>query len=103
MRIAATFLMLAAVGALTACSVVPQQAFRFDPTQLAVKTTLSVPEAAGLTERLAQLQLQRAEIRAQIATERDPWVRQAHYARLHQVGVELSPLQRRLASVQTAL
>jgi len=99
MRIAVCLPVLAL---LTACSVVPPQAWNFDPTQPRPKASLSPPEVAALTDRLAQLQLQRNEIRARIATEPDVWKRQEHYAQLHSVGSELSPLERRLAAVAAA-
>ena len=89
-----------AVALLAGCSVVPPQAWRFDPTQQQAKVGLPPAEAAALTDQLAQLQVQRNQIRSQIASEPDIWKRQAHYARLHEVGVELSPLERRLAATQ---
>jgi hypothetical protein len=95
MRIA---LCLTLVASTTACSVVPPQAWSFDPTRPQPRATLSPQEAAALTDRVAQLQLQRHEIRSRIAIEPDVWKRQAHYEDLHRVGGELSPLERRLAA-----
>jgi hypothetical protein len=63
---------------------------------------LSPQDVAALTDRSAQLQLQRNEIRDRIASERDAWARQRLYEELHQVGMQLSPLERRLATVAAA-
>jgi hypothetical protein len=87
---------------LTACTVVPPQAWTFDPTQPQPRLALPTADLAALTDRVAQLQLQRNEIRARIATEPDARKRQGHYAQLHSVGMELSPLERRLATVAAA-
>lgn len=99
MRIAACFLLLIP---LAGCSVVPPTAWTFDPTRPASKQTLPMPEAVALTDRAAQLQLQRNEIRARIAAEPDVWARQRLYGELHSIGMELSPLERRLATVAAA-
>ena len=100
MRITACLPVLAL---LTACAtVVPPQAWTFDPAQPQPKVVLPTAEVVALTDRVAQLQVQRHEIRARIASEPDAWNRQALYAQLHSVGVELSPLERRLASVASA-
>jgi hypothetical protein len=96
MRIAVCFPVLAL---LTACAVVPPEAWTFEPTQPHPKVSVSAPEAAALTDRVAQLQLLRHQIRGDIALERDVWKRQDLYARLHSVGVELSPLERRLGTL----
>jgi hypothetical protein len=96
MRITVCFPLLAV---LAGCSVVPQQAWTFDPTRPQPRMELPAAEAAALTDRVAQLQLRRNEIRAQIAGEPDIWKRQRHYARLHEVGMDLSALERRLATV----
>jgi len=79
-------------------SVVPPSALRFDPTRPAPKPVLPVQESAALSDRVAQLQLERIEIRTRIAAETDIWERQRHYAQLHGVGMELSPLERRLSA-----
>lgn len=98
-RVAAFFVLLAS---LAGCSVVPPHAWSFDPTQPLAKETLPMPEAVALTERAAQLQLRRNEIRARIASEPNVWTRQRLYAELHSVGMELSPLERRLSMVAAA-
>jgi hypothetical protein len=99
MRIAICF---AALASLTACSVVPPQAWTFDPTRPQPKPTLAMAEVVALTDRTAQLQLERNAIRAQIAAEPDARNRLPLYESLHRVGIELSPLERRLASVAAA-
>ena len=98
MRLAVLFPILAGLAGLAGCSVVPSQAWNFDPTRPQPKAMLAAAEAAALTDQVAQLQMQRNQIRADIAVEPDIWKRQAHYTRLHQAGVELSPLERRLAA-----
>ena len=99
-----TALLLPLVAALAGCAVgvVPSRAWNFDPTQPQPKTSLAPEQAAALTDRLAQLQLERNEIRARIAGERDVWARQQQYRALHRVGMQLSPLERRLAGVASA-
>jgi hypothetical protein len=89
----------AALVLLAGCSVVPPEAWTFDPTHPPAKVVLPVPELAALTDRVAELQLERNEIRARIAGQPDIWERQRLYAQLHGVGRELSPLERRLATV----
>ena len=96
MRIAVSCIALAM---LAACSVVPPEAWTFDPTRPPPKTALSAQELAALTDRIAQLQLQRNEIRSRIAGQADVWQRQELYAQLHGIGMELSPLERRLGTV----
>ena len=83
-------------------SVVPSQAWTFDPGQLQPRTRLAPEELAPLTARVAQLQLQRNEIRSRIAAETDVWQRQRQYAELHVVGMELAPLERRLSGIESA-
>jgi hypothetical protein len=93
---------LCLVTALSACSVIPPQAYTFDPTQPQPKMSLATSEVTALTQRVAQLQLRRNEIRTQIATEPDARNRQLHYEDLHRVGMELSPLERRLSTIASA-
>jgi hypothetical protein len=99
MRIAAS---LAVSALLTACSVAPPQAWTFDPTRPQAKASLPMNELVALTDRVALLQLRRNEVRARIAAEPDAFRRQALYADLHSVGVELSPLERQLARLSSA-
>jgi hypothetical protein len=95
MRIAIPCVLLALLGG---CAVVPHAAWTFDPTRPEPKPAMAVSDAAGLTDRLAQLQLERNEIRARIASEPDAVVRLRLYEDLHGVGMQLSPLERRLAT-----
>ena len=55
----------------SACSVIPPQAWTFDPTQPQSKPTLAVAEVVALTDRTAQLQLERNDIRKRISNETD--------------------------------
>jgi len=89
---------------LSACSaVVPPHAWTFDPTHPQPKPVLSPDEGVSLSQRLAQLQAERTALRSQIATEPDVWKRQALYARLHALGRQLSPLERRTSQHASAL
>ena len=53
-----------------------------------------------MTARLSTLELERGALRGRISAEPDILQRQALYAQLHEVGTELSILQRQLFSVQ---
>jgi hypothetical protein len=101
MRTAAIAASLSLIG-LAGCSVVPPQAWTYDPTQPQPRAVANPAETAPLADRLAELQLERNDIRAQIAAERDPWARQRLYARLHSVGRELSPLERQLGMLASS-
>ena len=87
---------------LCSCSVVPHSAWTFDPTQPQGRAALPAEDASMLTNRVAELQVQRTEIRTRIANEPDAFKRQQHYEALHAVGMQLSPLERRLATVASA-
>ena len=93
---------LAALALTTGCSVVPRDAWTFDPTHPRPRASLPVQEVVPLTDRAAQLQIERNDIRARIAAESDVWQRQRLYAQLHSVGMELSPLERRIGSIASA-
>jgi hypothetical protein len=95
MRIAIPCVLLALLGG---CAVVPHAAWTFDPTRPQAKPTLAVADAAGLTDRLAQLQLERNDIRERIASEPNAAARLRLYEDLHRVGKQLSPIERRLAA-----
>jgi hypothetical protein len=94
-------LTLCALTLLAGCSTVSalRDAWHWDPTrpQEDSRVELSPAEAATLTNRLAELQLQRDAIRSRISAEPDIRARQALYSDLHRVGQQLSPLERRLA------
>ncbi len=83
----------------SACTVIEPPAVSFNPTVPQPKSTVSVQEAAALSERIARLQAQRNQVRAQTASEPDLWKRQSHYEELHRIGMELSPLERRMQSI----
>jgi hypothetical protein len=89
-------ILITAIFSLGGCSVVPPQAWTFDPTHPQSRPVADPQQAASLTNRIAQLQLELNDIRGRIASEPDPWRRQDLYGRLHAVGGKLSPLQREL-------
>ena len=93
---------LSVLALCSACSVVPPQAWTFDPRDPPPKITLPAAEVAAMDDRLAELQLERNQIRARIAGERDVWQRQEQYRQLHKVGMELSPLERQIAGIASA-
>jgi hypothetical protein len=66
------------------------------------KRTLPMQDAVALTDRVAQLQIQRNEVRARIGATPDIGQRLDLYAQLHSIGSRLSPLERELASVGSA-
>jgi hypothetical protein len=93
-----TILALAPIAALLGgCAVAPPAAWTFDPTHPQPKPVLEASQAAALTDRVAQLQLQRNDIRTRIASELDIWKRQDLYSDLHAVGMRLSRAERRLS------
>jgi len=67
-------------------------------TRPAPRAALPPQQLAAMTQRLAQLQIERDAIRSRIASERDVRQRLALYEHLHRVGMELSPLERQLAA-----
>lgn len=92
----------AVLALLSGCSIVPASAWNFDPTQPQAKRTIPIEESVALTDRLAQLQIQRNDVRGRIASERDIRARQRLYAQLHSIGSELAPLERELSTVAAA-
>lgn len=95
-------LLVPAIALLSACSVVPNSAWTFDPTRPEPKPVMAVADAVPINERVAQLTITKNEIRARIAAEPDARARQRHYEALHRVGKELAPLERRLALYASA-
>lgn len=95
-------LSLSVLAALAGCAVVPPQVWTFDPLQPQAKRTLPVQEAVALTDRVAQLQIQRNEVSARIAATPDIGQRLALYSELHGIGSRLSPLERELATVASS-
>lgn len=93
MRTALVLLLAVGVGG---CAVVPPAAWDFDPARPAQHATLPPQQVAPMTQRLAQLQVERNAIRTRIAGERDVRQRLVLYEQLHRVGRELSPLERQL-------
>ena len=97
-------LLAAGAAFLAGCSTTAPvlDAWSWDATRPPVKAALPAPEHAALTNRIAQLQIERNDIRARISAQPDIWARQALYAQLHDVGMQLSPLERRLSLVTPA-
>ena len=99
-------LSLVAVAVLAGCSTVSavRDAWDWDPTAPLQRTrfALSAEQMGALTSRLADLQIQRDEIRARISAEPDIWVRQRLYEDLHRVGQQLLPLERQLTAAAPA-
>jgi uncharacterized lipoprotein len=95
-------LLIAAAALLAGCSTVSavRDAWNWDPTAPQARPAAPLPpdQVAALTNRLADLQIQRNEIRARISAEPDVRARQRLYEQLHAVGRELSPLERRLTA-----
>ena len=89
MRTALVLFLAAGIGG---CAVVPPAAWDFDPASPPPQ------QVAPLPQRLAQLRIERNAIRTRIAGERDVRQRLALYEQLHRVGMELSPLERQLAT-----
>lgn len=93
-----TVLALILAAGVAGCAVVPPAAWDFDPARPAPAAALAPQQVAPMTQRLAQLQIERNAIRSRIAAERDVRQRLALYEQLHRVGRELSPLERQLAA-----
>lgn len=96
MRTALVLLLPAALGG---CAVVPPSAWTFDAARPPARAVLPPEQVAPMTQRLAQLQIERNAIRSRIAGELDVRQRLALYEQLHRMGMELSPLERQLATV----
>ena len=90
------------VAGLCGCSVVPNQAWHYDPTQAQSRPTADASQAASLTNRIAELQNQLGQVRAEIAAQPDTEHRLPLYSREHSIGSELSPLQRELSQYAQA-
>lgn len=99
-------LSLAALALLAGCSTVSavRDAWSWDPsrTQERTRVVLSPEQLGALTNRLADLQSQRNQIRSRISEEPDIRARQRLYADLHSVGRQLSPLERQLTAAAPA-
>jgi outer membrane murein-binding lipoprotein Lpp len=87
---------IAAALSAAGCSTVPPTAWNFDPTQPQPKPAMASDEAVAINNRIAQLQIAKNDVRAQISAHPDAAARLALYARLHDIGSELAPLERRV-------
>jgi hypothetical protein len=88
---------LAVAGLLAGCSMLSAvpQAWNWDPASRPVAVTGDAPPiSAAPVARLTELRLQREEIRIRIAAEPHIGQRQVLYAQLHEIGRQLSPLER---------
>ena len=103
MRSILPFAVLALCAGCSTVSAV-RDAWTWDPTRMQERSRAfsSPQDIAALTSRLADLQLQRNEIRSRISGEPDIDARQGLYAQLHRVGRQLSPLERQLAAAAPA-
>lgn len=90
------------VAALCGCSVVPSQAWHFDPTNPQPRPVADAAVVAPLTNRIAELQTQLNDVRTQIAAQPDTEHRLPLYSREHRIGKKLSPLQRELGQYAQA-
>lgn len=92
----------AALALFAGCSTIDavRDAWSWDPsgTQERTRVVLAPEELAALANRTADLQQRLTSIRSRISAERDSRVRQGLYEDLHQVGQELSPLERQLTA-----
>ena len=99
-------LSLAALALVAGCSTVStvREAWDWDPSAMQDRTrvSLSAEQLSALTNRLAELQIQRNGIRSRISAEPDIHVRQRLYEDLHNIGRQLSPRERQLAAVASA-
>ena len=99
-------LALAVVALLAGCSTVSnvRDAWHWDPTaaQEPPRVAMAPAQLASLTDRLADLQMQRHAIRSRISAEPDLRVRLRLYLDLHSVGQQLSPLERQLTAAAPA-
>jgi len=93
---------IALAAGLCGCSVVPPAAWSFDPTHPQPKPVADAAKLAPLTDRIAQLQGELNDVRGQAAQQPDTPHRMALYPREHDIGSELSPLQRELAEYAQA-
>jgi len=87
---------------LAGCAVAPPDAYSFDPTKPRARPAADPAQAAALTQRVAQLQLELTDVRARIAVQPDAWQRLPLYAQENRIHRELGPLQRELARYASA-
>jgi len=93
-------LLLATATLLGGCSTVSavRDAWNWDPAVSQDRQVVAIApdQAVAMTNRLAELQIHRIDIRTRISAEPNVWARQRLYEDLHAVGRELSPLEREL-------
>ena len=93
---------IAATTLLAGCSTVSavRDAWTWDPTRMqpGTRVVLAPADSSASTSRLADLQLRRNDVRARISAEPDMRARQRWYEELHQIGRQLSPLERQLTA-----
>ena len=97
-----TFLLAATVAILAGCTVVPPQAYSYDPTHPQPKPVADAARIAPLTNRVAELQNELNIVRAKIAEQPDTWKRLPLYAQENSIHRRLGPLQRELAQYASA-
>jgi len=95
-------LLPACLVGLSACTVVPPQAYSFDPTHPQPKPVADATAIAPLTNRVAGLQLELDKVRDQIANQPDTWKRLALYVQENEIHAKLGPAQRELAQYASA-
>jgi hypothetical protein len=93
-----------AAAALAGCAtvVVPPQAYSFDPTHPKARPVADAARITPLTNRIAQLQVELGDVRAQIAQQADSFQRLALYERENRIHRELDPLQHELGQYASA-
>jgi hypothetical protein len=91
----------AVLALLAGCSVVPNDAWTYNPAH-PPKATLPIEDVVALTSRVADLQVRRTQVRDRIAAEPDIWARQSDYRELHRIGMQLSPLERQLGNLASS-
>jgi hypothetical protein len=87
---------------LAGCTVVPPQAYTYDPTHPQPKPVADAVQIAPLTNRIAELQDELNGVRSQIAQQPDTWKRLPLYAQENRIHERLGPLQRELAQYASA-
>ncbi|HUR89891.1 MAG TPA: hypothetical protein VMZ74_12450 [Ramlibacter sp.] len=97
-----SLVLVAAAVALAGCSVVPPQAYTYDPTHPQPKPVADAVLVAPLTDRVAQLQIELNAVRTKIAEQPDTWKRLSLYAEENRIHRRLGPLQRELAQYASA-
>jgi hypothetical protein len=97
-----TLLLAATAAVLAGCSVVPPQAYSYDPTHPQSKPVADAVQIAPLTNRVAALQDELNAVRAKIAEQPDSWKRLPLYAQENSIHRRLAPLQRELAQYASA-